>query len=113
MNNLVVLLAALVGGPLLAIAFGAAAGHLRARRQQRGSVGTSQASELWDATQKLRAELWERIEDLEKELASVRQEATNLRHEVWALHRENQALKSENAQLKERVAMLEAQGGGA
>lgn len=80
---------------------------LVARRQTSGSVATSDASQLWQEGQSIRADMRTEIVGLRAELAASRKETAELRIELAATRGETRALRAELVALRRRLAASE------
>lgn len=80
---------------------------LVARRQTSGSVATSDAAQLWQEGQSIRADMRTEIVGLRAELAAAREETRELRDELAASRSETRALRAELVALRKRLAKSE------
>lgn len=80
---------------------------LVARRQTSGRVATSDAEQLWQESQSMRADMRKEIVGLRSELEAARKETHDLRVELEASRKESRALRAELATLRRRMAESE------
>lgn len=104
--TLIVAVAAVLVAPLV--------GYLTASRRLSGKIGTSDATQLWDASESMRKEYRDdlaaankRLAALEGRLATVEADNHELANENLLLKRQVDLLKYENGELKRKIVDLE------
>lgn len=77
-----------------------------ARRNNSGSINTSQAAELWNESNKLRAEYKDRAEKLEDRLQEVNNQLSEVMSQLQAMKGNNVAMESKIKELQRVIQEL-------
>lgn len=80
---------------------------LSANRKLSGKIATTEASELWKASEAMRVELREQIDGLRRDLAAAVKRVDQLERLNSDLVKENSELQRENRELNAKVETLE------